>query len=102
MCTKINLLLALFRLLAALGSLVAHKSQVVIRLLSGSRLAVIRQLSGNCHSLIGREFVRSHRAHSDLNDQNSFHSTIDAPPGVPGVLKNPVGQTEDHSGELER
>ena len=22
--------------------------------------------------------------HSDLNDQNLFHSTIDAPPGVPG------------------
>ena len=97
--------MALFRLLAAVGSPVAHKSQVVkavVRQSSGSRLAVLRQLSCNCQSLIGREFVRSHRAHSDLNDQNSFHSTIDAPPGVPGVLKNPVGQTEDHSGELER
>ena len=27
--------------------------------------------------------------HSDLNDPNLFHSTIDAPPGVPGVSKNP-------------
>ena len=41
-------------------------------------------------------------AHSDLNDQNSFHSTIDAPLGVPGVPKNPDDQTEVHSGELER
>ena len=42
-------------------------------------------------------------AHSDLNDQNSFHSTIDAPPGVPGVPgvpKNSDDQTEVHSGEL--
>ncbi len=39
--------------------------------------------------------------HSDLNDQNLFHSTIDAPPGVPGVSKNPDDQTEVHSGELE-
>ena len=36
--------------------------------------------------------------HSDLNDQNLFHSTIDAPPGV---SKNPNDQTEVHSGELE-
>ena len=41
------------------------------------------------------------RDHSDLNDQNLFHSTIDAPPGVPGVSKNPDDQTEVHSGELE-
>ena len=40
--------------------------------------------------------------HSDLNDQNLFHSTIDKPPGVPGVSKNPEDQTEVHSGELER
>ena len=40
-------------------------------------------------------------AHSDLNDQNSFHSTIDTHPGVPGVPKNPDDQTEVHSGELE-
>ena len=40
--------------------------------------------------------------HSDLNDQNSFHSTIDTPPGVPGVSKNPDNQTEVYSGELER
>ena len=40
--------------------------------------------------------------HSDLNDQNLFHSTIDTPPGVPGMLKNPEDQTEVHSGELER
>ena len=40
--------------------------------------------------------------HSDLNDQNLFHSTIDAPPGVPGVSKNPDAQTEVHSGEFER
>ena len=39
--------------------------------------------------------------HSDLNDQNSFHSTIDMPPGMPGVSKNPEGQTEDHFDELE-
>ena len=36
------------------------------------------------------------------NDQNSFHSTIDTPPDVPGVSKNPVNQTEVYSGELER
>ena len=30
------------------------------------------------------------------------NSTIDAPPGVPGVSKNPDNQTEVHSGELER
>ena len=35
-------------------------------------------------------------SHSDLNDQNSFYSTIDAPPGVPGVSKNPANQTEVH------
>ena len=39
--------------------------------------------------------------HSDLNDQNLFHSTIDVPPGVPGVSKNLDDQTEVHSGELE-
>ena len=40
--------------------------------------------------------------HSDLNDQNLFHSTIDASPGVPAVSKNPDDQTEVHSVELER
>ena len=40
--------------------------------------------------------------HSDLNDQNLFHSAIDTPPGVPGVSKYPDNQTEVHSGELER
>ena len=40
--------------------------------------------------------------HSDLNDQNSFHSTIDIPPGVPGVSKNPDDKTEVYSGKLER
>ena len=40
--------------------------------------------------------------HSDLNDQNSFHSTIDTHPGVPGVSKNPDNQTEVYSGQLER
>ena len=40
--------------------------------------------------------------HSDLNDQNLFHSTIDVPTGVPGVSKNPNDQTEVHTGELER
>ena len=40
--------------------------------------------------------------HSDLNDQNLFHSTIDAPPGVPGVSKNLDDQTEVYSGELKR
>ena len=28
--------------------------------------------------------------------------TIDTPPGVPGVSKNPEDQTEDHFGNLER
>jgi hypothetical protein len=28
--------------------------------------------------------------HSDLNDQNLFHPTIDEPPGVTGVSKNPA------------
>ena len=32
--------------------------------------------------------------HSDLNDQISFHSTVDAPLGVPGVSKNPDNQTK--------
>ena len=36
--------------------------------------------------------------HSDLDDQNLFHSTIYVPPGVP---KNLDDQTEVHSGELE-
>ena len=39
--------------------------------------------------------------HSDLNDQNLFHSTIDVHPGVPGVSKNPDNETEFYSGELE-
>ena len=39
--------------------------------------------------------------HSDLNDPKFFHSTIDAPPGVPGVSKNSEDQTEVYSGELE-
>ena len=42
------------------------------------------------------------QGHSDLNEQNLFHSTIDVPPGVPGVSKNPNDQREVHSGELER
>ena len=37
-----------------------------------------------------------------VNDQNEFYSTIDGPPGEPGVSKNPNVQTEVHSGELER
>ena len=40
--------------------------------------------------------------HSDLNDQNSFHSTIDVLPGVSGVSKNSDDQTEVHAGKLER
>ena len=38
--------------------------------------------------------------HCALNDQNLFHSAIDAPPGVPGVLiwDKP---TKVHSVELE-
>ena len=39
---------------------------------------------------------------SDLNDQSSFHSTVDMPPGVPGMSKNPDNQNEVHSCELER
>ena len=42
------------------------------------------------------------KPHSDLYDQNLFHSTIDAPQGVPGVSKNLDNLTEVHSGELER
>ena len=34
--------------------------------------------------------------------QPKFHSTIDAPLGVPGVSKNPDDQIEVHSGELKR
>ena len=45
------------------------------------------------------EFPCLSPVHSDLNDQNLFHSTIDAPPGV---SKNPDNQSEVHSGELER
>ena len=40
-------------------------------------------------------------AQLDLNDQNMFNSTIDAPSGVPEVSKNPNHQTVVHSGELE-
>ena len=52
-------------------------------------------------------FYKGHRPiclyyHSDLNDQNLFHSTIDEPPGVPGVSKNPDHQTEVLSGGLVR
>ena len=36
--------------------------------------------------------------HSDLNDQNLLHSTIDMPPGVLGV----DDQTEVYSGQLEQ
>ena len=45
-----------------------------------------------------RTFSFAYRAgwHSDLNDQNLFHSTIDAPPGVPD------DQTEVPFGKLER
>ncbi len=32
---------------------------------------------------------------------NNNISTIDTPPGVPGVSKNLEDQTEDHFGELE-
>ena len=39
--------------------------------------------------------------HSDLNDQNLFHSTIDTHPGVSGVSKHEDNQTEIHSVELE-
>ena len=46
-------------------------------------------------------FCYLYAPHSDLNDQNLFHSTIDAPPVVPGVSKNPDDQTEVHSGKLE-
>ena len=38
------------------------------------------------------------RVHSDLNDQNLLHSTIDMPPGVLGV----DDQTEVYSGQLEQ
>ena len=41
------------------------------------------------------------KLHSDLNDQNLFHSTIDAPQVVPVVSKNPDDQTEVLSSELE-
>ena len=48
-----------------------------------------------------KEKMRQSLTHSDLNDQNLFHSTIDTAPGVPGVLKKEDNQTEVHSGELE-
>ena len=38
---------------------------------------------------------------SDLNDQNVFNSTVEAPPGVPGMSKNPDNQNGVHSCELE-
>ena len=34
--------------------------------------------------------------------RNNDIYTIDTPPGVRGVSKNPWDQTEDHFGELER
>ena len=40
-----------------------------------------------------------HFNHSDLDNQNLFHATIDAPSGV---SKNPNDQTEVYSSELER
>ena len=46
--------------------------------------------------------VRESKVHSDLNDQYSFHSTIDTPQGVPEVSTNPDDQTEVYSGQLER
>ena len=50
----------------------------------------------------GQKSQFGYGVHSDLNDQNLFHSTIDPPPlGVPGVSKNLDDQTEVHSGELE-
>ena len=54
------------------------------------------------HKLEIFAFVESSILHSDLNYQKLFHSTIDEPPGVPGVSKNLGDQTEVHSGELER
>ena len=36
------------------------------------------------------------------NIKNNYISTIDTPPGVPGVSKNPEDQPEDHFVELER
>ena len=39
--------------------------------------------------------------HSDLNDQNLFHSTIDVRQRVPGK-SNLDDQTEVHSAELDR
>ena len=52
--------------------------------------------------MITKIMICSTYPHSDLNDQNLLNSTIDAPPGVPGVSKNPDNQTEVHFGELER
>ena len=52
-----------------------------------------------CQVLNGK--IRQRCMHSDLNDQNMFNSTIDAPSGVPEVSKNPNHQTVVHSGELE-
>ena len=46
-------------------------------------------------------FFWGHLIHSDLNDQNLFHSTIDAPQGVAGMSKNLDDQTEVYSGELD-
>ena len=59
-------------------------------------------LDENCLEPAGGAARTDPCCHSDLNDQNLFHSTIDVPPGVPGVSKNPDDQTEVHSGKLER
>ena len=53
----------------------------------------------NCLFQNGSIFVNLKcKVHSDLNDQNLFHSTIDTPPGV---SKNLEDQTEDNFGELK-
>ena len=46
--------------------------------------------------------MEKHKNHSNLSDQNLFHSSIDVPPAVPGVSKNLDDQTEVYSGELVR
>ena len=61
---------------------------------------------GGVHKLLWQDLSiidhLSTHPHSNLNDQNLFHSTIDASPGVTGVSKNLNDKTEVHSGELER
>ena len=50
-----------------------------------------------------KEYVLQMTLNGRVIQQNFLKfSTIDTPPGVTGVSKNPKDQTEDHVGKLER